>query len=159
MSDLYATDYIAWTEQQADVLRRAAAQGSNLALDWEHLIEEVLSLGASERRAVGSQVRRIIEHLLKLEFSPAVNPRAGWRESIIDARAEIESLVGRDPGLAPRLPDIIAEEWPRALRSVPQMLRAYRETEAAAAVRRLGPGHYGQAQILGAWFPDDGDGD
>jgi hypothetical protein len=59
-------------------------------LDFEHLVEEVADLGVSQRDAVHSKVRRIIEHSLKLEYSVASNPRAGWHQNIIDARTEIE---------------------------------------------------------------------
>ena len=89
---LYDEDFIAWTEQQSKVLR-AAARGrtspradTNQAVDWEHLAEEIESLGLSERRELHSQVHRIIRHLLKLAFSPASPPRQGWIESIDDAR-------------------------------------------------------------------------
>ena len=48
MSTLYRDDFVSWTQEQADSLRRARDSGSNLPLDWPHLIEEIESLGASE---------------------------------------------------------------------------------------------------------------
>jgi hypothetical protein len=60
-----------------------------VALDFEHLIEEVADLGKSERFAVRSQLRRIIEHSLKLAWSLAREPRPGWHETIIDARTTL----------------------------------------------------------------------
>ena len=69
---LYQTDYYAWTKQQAAELRRLAAARVNTTLDLENLAEEVESLGRSDLNTVRSQVRRIIEHLLKLEYSPSV---------------------------------------------------------------------------------------
>jgi len=98
MSDLYETDFIGWTEQQARVLREAAASRSNLALDWENLIEEVEDLGRSYYLGVASRIARIIEHLLKLEFSPATAPRLGWRSTIRTTGGEIESRLESDPG-------------------------------------------------------------
>ena len=77
---LYETDYCAWTRQQAADLRKLAKRRTNTPIDAAHLAEEVEDLGRSERDAVRSQVRRIIEHLLKLEFSPAAEPRAEWEE-------------------------------------------------------------------------------
>ena len=71
MSTLYRDDFVAWTRQQADGLRRARDAGSNLALDWANLIEEIESLGASERRELRSHLARIVEHLAKLRYSPA----------------------------------------------------------------------------------------
>ena len=46
-------------------------------------------MGKSERRAVRSQLRRLVEHLLKLDYATSPNPRAGWRRTILDARIEL----------------------------------------------------------------------
>jgi hypothetical protein len=59
---LYDRDFVLWTEQQAATPRRA--KGSNMPLDWENLAEEIESLGKSDRRALSSQIRRILHHLL-----------------------------------------------------------------------------------------------
>ena len=80
VSSLYDEDFLRWTEEQAAGLRRAKV--SNLPLDWENLAEEIESLGKSQRRELGAQIRRILHHLLKLEVSPAEEPRAGWRASV-----------------------------------------------------------------------------
>jgi hypothetical protein len=154
MSDLYEQDFIGWTEQQARLLRQAAAAGSNLGLDWANLIEEVESLGRSEYRALASQVRRIMLHLLKLEFSTATNPRAGWEESVADARAEISSLLRSDPGLRPRLAGIIADEAPRAAKLAVAALRAHGEDPAALIACQRGGATHTQDQILGDWLPE-----
>jgi hypothetical protein len=157
MRSLYEQDFIGWTEQQARVLRDAAAQGSNLSLDWANLIEEVESLGRSERRALGSEVKRIIQHLLKLEFSPAMEPRANWVTTVDNARDEIEALLVSDPGLKPRLADIIGEAAPRAAKSAARELSKRGEIEAARRAAVQGADHYAEAQILGDWFPGEGD--
>ena len=39
-------------------------------------------MGRSDARAVMSALARIIEHFLKLEYSPAKEPRAGWEDSV-----------------------------------------------------------------------------
>jgi len=54
--------------------------------DRERVADEIEDLGKSECDTVRSQVDRIIEHLLKLQFSPADQPRLGWMRSITDAR-------------------------------------------------------------------------
>jgi Domain of unknown function DUF29 len=86
---LYETDYYAWTKQQAAELRRLAAARANTTLDLENLAEEVESLGTIQLSGVKSQMRQVIEHLLKLEYSPGAEPRAGWRRTILEARDEI----------------------------------------------------------------------
>ena len=152
MSDLYEQDFIGWTEQQARLLRQAAA-GSNLGLDWANLIEEVESLGRSEKRALGSELRRVVVHLLKLEHSPALEPRAGWQESLSNARAEILELLKDDPGLRPRLPAILREQELVAAKLAADALQSYREETEAAAVRRRTFPLYTQDQVLGDWLP------
>ena len=81
---LYDEDFVAWTEQQAEALRAAGRSSTNQLLDWENVAEEIESLGRSDRRELHSQIYRIIRHLAKLQFSPAADPRRGWRR--VDCR-------------------------------------------------------------------------
>ena len=53
---------------------------SSTTLDWENLAEEIEDLEKSVRRELQSQIRRVVRHLLKLEHSPAKDPRRGWEE-------------------------------------------------------------------------------
>jgi hypothetical protein len=99
LRSLYDQDFVAWSKQQAEALRAAARIGSNQSLDWENLAEEIEDLGKSARRELQSQIRRIVRHLLKLQHSPAKEPRRGWEESIVDARAAIEDLLEVSPSL------------------------------------------------------------
>ena len=154
MSDLYERDFIGWTEQQARALREAAARGTNLPLDWDHLIEEVEGLGRSELHAAASQIRRIILHLLKLEFSPSVPPRLGWLESVADARAELESLLSSDPGLKPRLAGVSADEWRRAAKQAVAALQAHGEDPTGILARQRAGTRYTEDQLLGDWLPE-----
>jgi DNA polymerase III delta prime subunit len=80
---LYDEDFVVWTERQAEILRRLAREGSNLPLDWDNLAEEVESLGKSDRREVESYLERILEHLIKLRYSPsaATPTRLGKKKS------------------------------------------------------------------------------
>ena len=55
--------------------------GTNLLLDWENLAEEIDDLGPSIRHQLRSRISTIIEHLLKLEHSPASRPRRGWMDT------------------------------------------------------------------------------
>jgi Domain of unknown function DUF29 len=83
----YDDDFYAWTRHQAMVLRTMAAADNRF--DRENVAEEIEDLGRSERDAVRSQIRRIIEHLLKLAYSPAQQPRFDWMASIVEARASL----------------------------------------------------------------------
>jgi Domain of unknown function DUF29 len=89
-STLYEQDFYAWTREQAERLRGLCRTND---LDIENLAEEVEALGRSERDAVRSQIRRLIEHLLKLRHSTARDLRAGWRRSVIEARARLDDKM------------------------------------------------------------------
>ena len=103
---------------------------------------------------MGSQIRRIIRHLLKLENSPARNPRRGWENSIIDARDEIEDLLDRSPSLSREISAEIARQTPRAARLAIRDLGKRAEGDPAIA-GRLRATTYSSDQILGDWFPPD----
>ena len=66
MTSRYDEDLVIWTEEQARALRSAAATGWNAPIDWEHVAEEIESLGISERRSLASRVRTVVEHLMKV---------------------------------------------------------------------------------------------
>jgi hypothetical protein len=112
LEELYEQDFYLWTQRQAQALRHLAETRPNIDLDLPHLIEEVEDLGTSQRDAVRSQVRRIIEHCLKLEFSRTSDPRGGWYDSIIDARGEIEDKLS--PSLRRDLEEQLPRLWARA---------------------------------------------
>ena len=99
----YDGDFYAWTQEQARLLREAAALRFNTPLDFAHLAEEVEDMGKSDRRSVNSALARVIEHLLKLEFSPAVRPRGGWRKSVREHRAQILDALADSPSLRGKL--------------------------------------------------------
>lgn len=104
---LYETDFAAWADEQARLLRAAAAgdQESSARIDWENVIEEIADLGDEKRADITSHLRTVLEHLLKLEYSPAVDPRNGWRVSISRALGDIEGVIERNPSLKVHLRD------------------------------------------------------
>jgi len=71
---------------------RAMAVADN-RFDRENVAEEIEALGRSERDAVRSQIRRIIEHFLKLAYSPAQQPRFDWMASIAEARSTLGDKI------------------------------------------------------------------
>jgi hypothetical protein len=84
MSD-YDTDFYAWTQAQAAAIRAKEVA----ALDIEHLAEEVEDLGRAARKSLGSQLERLLLHLLKWQYDPATDPRRLWRVTIRHARREM----------------------------------------------------------------------
>jgi hypothetical protein len=129
---LYETDYYAWTKEQAAELRAMVARRVSSTLDLENLEEEVESLGRSDWRAARSQIQRLIEHLLKLECSPAPEPRAQWLDSIDSARNELIDLL--TPVLRREVEDDLTNVFERARSGAAKALRRYGEREAARAI-------------------------
>jgi Domain of unknown function DUF29 len=149
-TQLYEEDFVLWTQQQSSALRDAARVSTNLPLDWENLAEEIESLGASQRRELRSRIAGILEHLLKLEYSPAADPRLGWIETIARQRSEIELLLNDSPSLRRDVARIIAEEAPRVARLTTRVLRLHGEDVGNLAVPT-----YTEEQVLGDWFPGE----
>jgi Domain of unknown function DUF29 len=87
----YDDDFYAWTQNQAVVLRTMEVADNRF--DRENVAEEIEDLGRSYRDAVRSQIRRIIEHLLKLAYSPAQQPRFDWMASIAEARTTLGDKI------------------------------------------------------------------
>jgi hypothetical protein len=148
-SRLYEKDFVRWTAQQSSALREASRFPMNLPLDWENLAEEIESLGRSERRELRSRLMAILEHLLKLEHSPATDPRHGWMDTIERERSEIELLLEDSPSLRREVALMIAEGAPRAARLAARVLFRHGEEIGDLAVP-----NYTDEQVLGDWFPE-----
>jgi hypothetical protein len=152
--DLYERDFFEWTREQAAALR-SAGTGGNARLDYENLAEEIESLGNRDRRELGSRIATIIEHLLKLQFSPATAPRAGWMSTVTRERREIALILADSPSLRRRVAELLPEESAGSERLVARELATRGEMAASTLISRLDPAHrYGEAEILGDWGPE-----
>lgn len=150
-AELYEEDFYAWTRDQVAALRRMAEQRWTGSLDLEHLAEEIEDAGSERRDAVRSQVRRIIEHFLKLEHSRAADPCNGWKDSIDDARAEIEDKLTRaiEHDMINELPRL----YERARYKAARGLRDNREAQEASSLPGTNP--YALEDILRhGWYPN-----
>jgi hypothetical protein len=110
MSD-YDTDYYAWAQAQAAALRAK----DWAALDVDHLAEEVEDLRKTERRAVRSQLRLILSHLLKWSHQPDKRTDS-WRSTIANGRVLVQEDLEDLPSLAPELPALVTWAYLRARR-------------------------------------------
>jgi hypothetical protein len=131
----YEDDFYAWTQYQAEVLR--SLQVADNRFDREHVAEEIEDLGKRERDAVRSRIRRIIEHLLKLTYSPAAQPRYDWMETLVDARQTLADKLS--PTLQRDLELILERLYADALKRAELGLRRYGEHEAAERLPKICP--------------------
>jgi Domain of unknown function DUF29 len=143
--ELYEEDFYVWTQRQAELLRARKFED----LDLEHLIEEVEDLGGAVKKSVRSRTRTIIEHLLKLQHSPAVDPKPGWRDTVRTQRDDL--LDDLTPTLGRELADELPELYARARQRTEASLRDHGEHAAADALPQSCP--YTADQITGDWLP------
>jgi hypothetical protein len=147
---LYDGDFYAWALQQAAALRRLETTRPSLTLDFTNLIEEVEDLAKSDSRAARSQLRRLLEHLLKLEYSPAQQLRHQWRRTVRDARNELADILTPTlkRAVEPGLPELYADARANAVADLGQ----HGERDAALWLPPLRG--YSLDQILDkSWYP------
>lgn len=147
---LYETDFYAWTRCQARELRRLQALRLDVELDLDHVAEEIEASGSSVRDTCRSQVERILEHFLKLTWSPSPQPRRGWQRRVVEARSvldnKLSTSIRRD--LTQRLPRL----YRNARRAAILAMEEYEETEAAGLLPEACP--WSVADVLrDDWYP------
>jgi Domain of unknown function DUF29 len=147
---LYKDDFYAWTREQAQALRRLAEQRWNGPLDLEHLAEEVEDLGSEQQWAVESQLERVIEHLLKLEYSSTADPRRQWMISVVDGRGEIERRMTAT--IRNEVEPALEKRYRRARRKAELALTDQGEKDAARALPAACPYAFDDL-IADEWWP------
>ena len=108
----YDKDFYKWAYAQADLLKSKEFE----KIDLQNLIEEVESLGKSEKHALESQIIRLLLHMLKIEYQPKKRTKS-WDRSILNARIEIDRKVKQNPSLKKELKNLIQESFPYAIKS------------------------------------------
>lgn len=118
LSTLYQTDYSAWAQRNAELLRA----GRYLELDVEHLLEELSDMSKSDRRELHSRLLTLIAHLLKWQYQyRTLSERwrefdgRSWRTTIVEQRTQLAGLLRQSPGLKSILNEAIAEVYPDAV--------------------------------------------
>ena len=104
---LYDRDFYLWIQTTAKVLKERRFDD----VDWENLIEEIESMGRSEKKELKSRLIVLIEHLLKLmywEAEKAYNAR-GWRNTIVEQRRQISLSLEDSPSLRPLLGEMFPD--------------------------------------------------
>jgi hypothetical protein len=107
---LYDEDFALWVEEQVAALRA----GDVAALDIENLTLQLEGLTKRDERALGSQLKRIMAHVLKQRHQPERASRS-WEDSIANGREEVADILEQSPSLRRLLPDLMAKNYPRAV--------------------------------------------
>jgi hypothetical protein len=113
---LYDQDFYLWLTTTAEQLK----QGKLTDVDWENLIEEIDSMGKSQKNVLKSLLTVLIEHLLKLIYWETEKDRNAnhWSREITAFRQQICDLLADSPSLKPYIQEIFPESYDFARRRV-----------------------------------------
>ncbi|ECC6922081.1 DUF29 domain-containing protein [Salmonella enterica subsp. enterica serovar Poona] len=123
MTERYDTDFYGWTQEQADLIRAGRTED----LDLKNLLEEIESMGRSERRELESRLQVLFMHLLKWQYQSERQGRS-WQLTIEEQRFRALKVLSENPSLKSKLSDIIADAYRIAV------INAERETNIRRSV-------------------------
>jgi hypothetical protein len=110
LKSLYDSDFYAWTQQQAKLLRNQSLN----ELDLVHIAEELEDMGRSEKRELVSRLEVLLIHLLKWQFQPSLRSRS-WQLTIQEQRLRLEQHLAENPSLKGLLPEYLMRAYQLAV--------------------------------------------
>ena len=102
----YDKDFFKWTRSQVSLLKN----GEIDKIDVANLIEEIESLGKSDKRSLNSHLINLLMHMLKKEYQKR-DDTSSWDTSISNARRELKLLLKDSPSLRNELIKIFADSY------------------------------------------------
>lgn len=104
--NLYEQDFYLWLEQTVKLLK----ENNFSALDRDNLIEELESLGRSEKRAIESNLRVLLMHLLKYQYQSSHRSNS-WLATIQEHRIRINKELKVSPSLKRYFEQVFQETY------------------------------------------------
>ncbi|TPQ24987.1 DUF29 domain-containing protein [Methylomonas koyamae] len=105
----YESDFYGWTQEQAGLIR----SGRFSDLDIANILEEIESMGRSEKRALDSRLTVLLAHLLKWHYQPGRRGKS-WQLTIEVQRISFVDVLDDNPSLKPQLPAILSHAYAKA---------------------------------------------
>ena len=110
-AETYGQDFYAWCFATAALVH----EGRWDAIDQEALIEELESLGRSQKRELENRLDVLVMHLLKWQAQPQLHLTSpSWASTIREQRRQIRRLLRDSPSLGRQVPMILADIYPDA---------------------------------------------
>jgi hypothetical protein len=113
-SSLYDRDILLWVEDTVTKLKSHNFE----QLDIENLIEEVESLGISQKKELLNRLVVLIEHLLKRLYVNLPDDYNGWERTIREQRKRLQVLLIKVPSLVRLWDEDFKNAWKIALLTV-----------------------------------------
>jgi hypothetical protein len=109
---LYNSDLQLWIKQTIQQLQNREFT----SLDIENLIEELISLGKSERNTLRSNLKILLAHLLKLKIQHNVpdSMKTSWYSSVVEHRQRVLDNLADTPSLKSFLIEAVEKAYPDA---------------------------------------------
>ena len=106
---LYNIDYQLWLDEVVAQLR---SQDFG-RIDLENLIEEIESLGRSDKRSISSFLMRLCEHLLKIKYWEVEREAClrDWELELTNFRLQVQAILRDSPSLKNHLNDRFSLEY------------------------------------------------
>jgi len=106
LATLYDRDYYLWLATTSKLLRQGNLQG----LDITNLAEEIEDMGRSEKRAIESNLRVLLMHLLKYKYQPGKRS-SSWKSTIREHRKRLQKAFRDSPSLRRYVEDVFDESY------------------------------------------------
>jgi len=116
-ASLYDLDFYGWTQKQADLIRAGKISG----LDLDNILEEIETMGRSEKRSLKNRLAVLLMHLLKWQYQPSFQGKS-WALTIQEQRIQVRDIIQDSPSLKSVLAQTIESAWGEA------KIKAERET-------------------------------
>lgn len=109
---LYDSDLQLWIEQTIQQLQNHEFE----SLDIQHLIEELVDLGKSEKNTLRSNLKILLAHLLKLKIQHDApdSMKGSWYSSVMEHRQRVLDNLADTPSLKSFLVEAIEKAYPDA---------------------------------------------
>lgn len=112
VTSLYDTDFVGWTQVQAEALRARRLD----RLDVDNLIEEIESMGKQQQAELTNRLAVLLAHLLKWQHQPDERPLHGrsWQLTVKEQRLQIARHMRKNPSLKPFVPEAMDDAYREA---------------------------------------------
>ncbi len=108
--NLYDTDFYAWTQEQAKLIKEKAFD----RLDLMHLLDEVEDMGNRHADEIESRLTILLMHLLKWKYQPNLQSKS-WEFTIKEQRRAIAKRLRKMPSLKAKLAELYIEAYDDAI--------------------------------------------